>query len=101
VGSQGYEDFFATARWMLDSADGQNAGRYYIDEPLPQYPKKRIFISWVANDPWVPNPTTQLLINAISHATAPVNFRETQYLAGGEHAFMMDPGSPIVIRAQD
>ena len=51
VGSQGYEDFFIIARWMLDPADNQNLGRHYIDEPLinpknsQPYGKKRISIS--------------------------------------------------------
>jgi dienelactone hydrolase len=100
-GTQAYEDFYDIARWLLDPADAQSFGKSYIDEPLPSAPKKRIFVSWVANDPWVPNATTQLLINSIEHVTAPSNFGEHQWSDNGNHSFMMDPSSPIVLMAQD
>jgi hypothetical protein len=100
-GTQAYDDFYIDGRWMLDPADGQNEGRTYIDEPLASYPPRRIFISWVKDDPWVPNPTTQLLINSIDHATAPMNFKQTQYISSGDHSFMMNPGGATVLQAQD
>lgn len=101
TGTQAYDDFFITARWMLDRADAQNFGRNYIDAPLMGYPKKRIFLSWMKDDPWVPNATTQLLINSIDHVTAPMGFKEKQYIDNGNHSFMMDPSSPVMTQAQD
>ncbi|MBK7857176.1 MAG: hypothetical protein IPJ65_00875 [Archangiaceae bacterium] len=101
TGSQRYDDFLDVARWLLDPADAQSFGRNYIDEPLPSYPQKRIFLSWVANDPWVPNATTRLLINSIEHQRAPASFGEHQWSDNGNHSFMMDPQSPIVLQAQD
>ena len=100
-GDQEYDDFYDVARWMLDTADAQNFGRNYIDEPLPMYPKKRIFISWVQGDPWVPNATTQLLINSIERMSAPMNFGEHMWIAGGNHSFLMDPSAAVVLMAQD
>lgn len=102
-GTQAYDDFYDIARWMLDTADAQNQGRHYIDEPLPGFPKKRIFLSWVQDDPWVPNATTRLLINAIERTTAPANFGEHMWTgaARGDHSFMMNPNFADVLAAQD
>jgi hypothetical protein len=100
-GSQRYEDFFEVARWILDAADAQNAARHYIDEPFPEYPKKKIFVSWVKDDPWIPNPPTQRLIDSSTRESAPTNFKEHQWIAGGNHGFMIDYGFPDVLKAQE
>jgi len=102
-GTQRYEDFYDVARWMLDRADVQNFGRNWIDEPLPMYPKKKIFIQWVENDPWIPNTTTRLLIDSIDRASAPMSFGEHMWAgaASGNHGFLMDPSFPGVLMAQD
>ncbi|MBL8952310.1 MAG: hypothetical protein JNK82_16140 [Myxococcaceae bacterium] len=103
AGTQRYDDFYDIARWMLDTADVQNFGRNYIDEPLPSYPKKRIFVQWVENDPWIPNATTQVLIDSIDRTSAPMNFGEHRWggAAAGDHAFLMNPNFADVLMAQD
>lgn len=95
VGSQKYEDFMDTARWILDPADPQNFGRHLITEPLIDVrtnmpgPRKRPFVSWVQGDDVVPNPTTLLLIRSITLDPVPTNFRQTQY-SGGDHVFLLN-----------
>ncbi len=100
-GTQPYDDFFNGARWIMDPADAQNVGRHYIAEPLhdavsgAEFPKKRVFITWVKDDPWVSNATTALLIRSVDATSSPASFKEKQYVAGGDHSFMMDvsPGT--------
>lgn len=96
VGTQRYEEFFDIARWMMDPADAQNMGAYYIDEALTDtltqkpYPKKRILISWVKNDPWVPNNATQAQIRALQSTSQPSYFSQHLYEGSstGNHGFM-------------
>lgn len=110
TGSHAYDFFLDTARWILDPADPQNFGRNLIAEPLPNLESgtpapgspKKVFVSWMQNDPVVPNATTQLLINSI---TVPSNlagdFQNKPYafpvstdpLASfnvGDHGFLID-----------
>jgi pimeloyl-ACP methyl ester carboxylesterase len=95
TGSQKYEEFMDTARWILDPADPQNFGRHLISEPLIDVqtsmpgPRKRPFVSWVEGDDVVPNPTTELLIRSITTAPSPASFKQQQY-QGGDHTFLLN-----------
>lgn len=107
TGSQKYEEFMDTARWILDPADPQNYGRHLITEPLIDVttnmpgPRKRPFVSWVQGDSVVPNPATQLLIRSITLDPAPTNFTQTQY-QGGDHIFLLNlvQGGSLALAAQ-
>ncbi len=106
VGTQAYEEFFDIARWMMDSSDAQNMGRYYIDEALTDtltqtpYPKKRILISWAKDDPWVPNATTLKQINSIESASMLSYFKQHLYdgATTGNHSFMFSIGSAAQVQ---
>lgn len=106
-GSQAYEAFIDTARWIMDPADPQNFGRHLIAEPLQDpitmmpMPRKHIFVSWTKGDPVVPNYNTELLLNSIDVGMFMDHFLNKQY-PGGDHAFLLNvQNGPFAVAAQE
>lgn len=106
-GSQRYEEFLDTARWIMDPADPQNFGRHFIAEPLTNpltgspMPRKYVFVSWTEGDPVVPNYCTDLLLQSIDVGTFADHFQSKQY-PGGDHAFLLNVlNGPFAQAAQE
>ena len=112
VGSEGYENFLDTARWILDPSDPQNYARNLYAEPLADtlpgtvcalgtfpgcgdggiFPAKDVFVSWTTNDQVVSNYTTSLLLNALPPSDA--GFLDPQSFVpyDSEHLLLSDGG---------
>src|SRR5205823_14679967 len=61
-GTPGFDQFLVLARTILDPSDPQNFGLSAVNQG--NLPTRKVYIQSIQNDFVVPNPTTDLLVNA-------------------------------------
>jgi hypothetical protein len=114
-GTPAFDQFIATAQWILDPADPANMG-WRLTHPSLANPSRGVFLQFIQDDQTVPNVSNRALLRAADRPFSDMppafgcapplycyeftdaieGFDQTTVPLAGRHGFMLNPPAPTV-----